>query len=439
VRSGGPRAWLIRGALALATALLVVTLVSQWNEVSTSIRSLTAVGLTGSALFTVLAVGLTVLSWRAVLAGLGAHLPLRAATRIFFVGQVGKYIPGSVWPVLAQMELSRDYGVSRPRSAAASLIVLALAVPCGGFAAASTLPFVSRDALANYWWALIAVPAFAVLLWPPVLTRLLGVAFRLLRRPALEDPLTLRPLLAGAGWLLVSFACYGVATFLLARDLGASIAGPRLLALAVGGYALAWTAGFLVLVVPAGAGVREAVLALALSPALASGPAIVLALVARLLATLADLVWAAVGLALRPRGPRVGAPDDLAHAAENGRVQDAGAVDRGPVDRGPVDRGPVDRRAADRGAADRGAADRCAGTAGGVSAGGVSAMGRSGMGGGAGDAGSGGAGGAAGAGNAVGRDPVGRDPVGRDVAVPSTAGHRSRPTAGHRSRRPAPD
>jgi len=301
----GPRWWAVRGALAIALALGVVTLVSQWNEVRDALRELTVLGVGASGLATLLAIGATVLSWQAVLGGLGATLPTRAAVRVFCVGQVGKYIPGSVWPVVAQMELSRDYGVSRSRSATASLIVLALAVPCGGLAAAVTLPFVSRDALADYWWALVAVPVFAVLLHPTVLTRLLGVAFRALRRPPLEEPLTARPILAGVGWQLVSFACYGVGTWLLARDLAPRTSGIGLLALCVGAYALAWTAGFLVLVLPAGAGVREAVLVLALAPALPTATATLLALIARLLATVADLAWAAIGMALRPRsGPK---------------------------------------------------------------------------------------------------------------------------------------
>lgn len=292
----------MRVFLLVAGVLLVLALVTRWREVRDSLAALGAAGVAGSAVVTVVAVGLTVLSWRAVLRGFGARLPLRAATRIFFVGQIGKYVPGSVWPVVAQMELSRDFGVPRVKSAAASLVVLALAVPCGGLAAAVTLPFVSPDTLARYWWALCAVPLVTALLWPPVLDRLLGVALRVLRRPPLDGPLGWRAVLAGAGWLLVSFACYGLATFLLARDLGPDVGGARLLALAVGAYALAWTAGFLVLVLPAGAGVREGVLVLALSPALAADQALVLALVARLLATVADLVWAAVGLAMRPRG-----------------------------------------------------------------------------------------------------------------------------------------
>jgi uncharacterized membrane protein YbhN (UPF0104 family) len=302
----GARWWLVRGALLLALGLLALALISQWREVRDSFHLLTVGGVIASGIATVLAVGTTVLSWRSLLAGLGARLPLRAAVRIFFVGQIGKYIPGSVWPVLAQMELSRDYGVSRPKAASASLVVLALAVPSGGLAAAVTLPFVSAKALASYWWALAVVPLFAVVLTPPVLSRLLALAFRLLRRPPLDEPLTLRPIMAGAGWLLLSFLWYGLATWLLLRDLDPDVSGARLVLLSVGAYALAWTAGFLVLVLPAGAGVREAVLVLALAPAIASGPATLVALVARLLATVADLVWAAVGVALRGRGPMAG-------------------------------------------------------------------------------------------------------------------------------------
>nr|WP_322769697.1 lysylphosphatidylglycerol synthase transmembrane domain-containing protein [Frankia sp. Cr1] len=294
------RWWLTRVALLLAVGLLCLALVGQWNAVRASFDDLTVVSVAAAGGVTVLAVGTSVLSWRALLVGLGAELPLRAAVRVFFVGQIGKYVPGSVWPVLAQMELSRAYGVPRAKAASASLIVLALAVPCGGLAAAVTLPFVSATALGHYGWALLAAPGFAVVLYPPVLSRLLALAFGLLRRSPLERPLAVGPVLAGAGWLLTGFVLYGVATWLLARDLAPSVHGPRLLLLSVGGYALAWTAGFLVLLVPAGAGVREAVLILALAPVLAHGPATLLALVIRLLATVADLLWAAGGMAVRP-------------------------------------------------------------------------------------------------------------------------------------------
>ena len=64
------------------------------------------------------------MTWRTLLADLGSPLPLRPAAKVFFVGQLGKYIPGAVWPVLAQMEMGRDLGVPRPRSAAAFFLMM---------------------------------------------------------------------------------------------------------------------------------------------------------------------------------------------------------------------------------------------------------------------------------------------------------------------------
>jgi hypothetical protein len=293
----------VRAALLIAAVLLGLALAREWHDVSDSFDELTVLGVVLSGLVTVLAVGTTVLAWRALLVGLGAYLPLRAAIRVFFVGQIGKYIPGSVWPVLAQMELSRDYGVGRAESASASLVVLALAVPSGGVVASATLPFVSTSALGHYWWALLAIPVFLVVLHPAVLGRLLALAARLLKRPGVTQPLGMRHVLAAAGWLMLGFLLYGLAAWLVARDLHPSAGDGRLVLLAIGAYALAWTAGFLIIVLPAGAGVREAVLVLALSPALPKGPALLVAVVARLLATIADLVWAAIGFSLRPRTP----------------------------------------------------------------------------------------------------------------------------------------
>jgi hypothetical protein len=51
---------------------------------------------------TILNVALAGMVWQTILADLGSRLRLTVAARIFFVGQLGKYLPGSVWPVVMQ-------------------------------------------------------------------------------------------------------------------------------------------------------------------------------------------------------------------------------------------------------------------------------------------------------------------------------------------------
>jgi uncharacterized membrane protein YbhN (UPF0104 family) len=100
----------------------------------------------------------------------------------------------------------------------------------------------------------------------------------------------LATLWAGASWL-----CAGLQVFVLATALGAP-ADLRVAALAVGGYALAWAVGFVVVVTPAGAGAREVALAAVLAGTLDRGSVVVVVLLSRVLFTVVDLSAAGLGV-----------------------------------------------------------------------------------------------------------------------------------------------
>ena len=53
------------------------------------------------------------LGWRRCLAALGAPLPRRLVARWYFVGELGKYVPGGIWPIVGRGELARRGGVAR--------------------------------------------------------------------------------------------------------------------------------------------------------------------------------------------------------------------------------------------------------------------------------------------------------------------------------------
>ena len=58
------------------------------------------------------------------MAGLGAALPLREGLATFFVGQLGKYIPGSVWSIGAQAQMAARRSVPPRVTVAAGLLFL---------------------------------------------------------------------------------------------------------------------------------------------------------------------------------------------------------------------------------------------------------------------------------------------------------------------------
>ena len=234
----------------------------------------------------------TMLSWRSVMRDLGSPLPLSDAGRLFFISQIGKYIPGGIWNVVAVGELGRELGVPR-RSSLSGMLVFWLVSVASGLLTGTTY-LLGRGTVTSQQtaWLVLLLPAALVLITPPVLRLVLQLLLRLLRRDPLVQEPTASGLATATMWAMLGWVLAGCQVWLLARGLS-DIGDPSFWG-ALGGYALAWTAGFLVVFAPAGAGVREVVLGGLFSDSLTVGAVVALVLLSRLLITGADFALAAV-------------------------------------------------------------------------------------------------------------------------------------------------
>ncbi|MFI6988534.1 lysylphosphatidylglycerol synthase domain-containing protein [Nonomuraea wenchangensis] len=258
----------------------------EWDGVVAGFARLSVPALAGSLVAVVAALLGAMLTWRTLLADLGSPLPLRPAAKVFFVGQLGKYIPGALWPVLAQMEMGRDLGVPRARSAAAFFLMMPVQLATGLLVTLGTLGW------DRYGWLLLALPALLVLLEPKVINAVIAFGLRKLKREPLDRPLTRRGMLAALGWALAGWIAYGVHLYFVVPQGG--------LVFAVGAFALSWCLGILTFVVPAGAGVREVAMVAVLAPHVSGGAAIAVALSSRIVIIVGDLICAGLaGIAAR--------------------------------------------------------------------------------------------------------------------------------------------
>lgn len=293
------RSRLVRwGFVAVAVGLGGYAVADDWIGVSKALTKIGPLTVAGSLLAVLAGLVATMYVWKRLVAGLGSPLPTSAAARILFLGQLGKYLPGSLWPILAQMELGKTYQVPRHRSASASVLSMLLSLLTGLLTALVMLPFIGES---SYLWAFAVAPVLLACLHPRVLNPLMRRLLRLAKQPEPAHPLTGRTLAAALGWYFINWICNGMQIWLLAVRLGAPPG--RTLLLAIGGYAFAWSAGFLVVFAPAGVGVREVLIVATLSPVLGTGGATAVALVSRALTTAGDLLTAAAAAAYG-RGPR---------------------------------------------------------------------------------------------------------------------------------------
>ena len=301
--------WVRLGFLVLCLALAGAALAAEWQQAAAAVRRLGPAVLVLGLVLSVANVLLAGTAWRSALADLGSTLPLLPAGRVFLIGQLGKYVPGSVLQVVAQAELGHDYGVPRRRTASALAVQMILSVTTALLLVLVAAPFASGAAARRFGWAVLLAPLLLVLLHPRVLNPVMNAVLTRVGREQLEHRTSLAGTLRAGGWAALSWLAAGAQVAVLALALGAPVSG-RTVALAVGGYSLAWAVGFLVVVAPAGAGAREAALAAVMSPVLDRGGLVVLVLVSRLLLTVADLALAGAAVAVTGRraGRQVSAP-----------------------------------------------------------------------------------------------------------------------------------
>lgn len=274
----------------------------RWADVPAVLDELSAPGLALAGLAAGVGNCCGFLAWRAILTDFGARPPLSGAARIFFVGQLAKYLPGKVWPILVQARLGRAYRIPGRSSAVAALLAMLITLGSGLLLTAAALPVLGGRAFERFWWSLLIVPLTLVLFWPPLLNRILTRLLRLARREPMPRPLSPRGISGAVGWSLATWLAYGTHLWLLLVDIGA--VGPQLLLRSVGAFAGSWSVGFLLAVAPAGIGPREVALPLLVGPAVAAPAALVAAVVSRLLLTIVDLLLPAVALLAEWSGRR---------------------------------------------------------------------------------------------------------------------------------------
>jgi len=241
----------------VACGFVVRTLSSEWGRVRDALADASigwlAVGFAAAAL-AMTSIGWT---WRDVLDLLGSTTTRGRVVAWYFLGELGKYLPGGVWPVLGRGEMARRGGVPRSRAYASVALSLATLYLGAALVAVVLLPISLADGgdVGVEALLLLLLPAGFGVLHPKVLTPVLGLVRRITRR---DVQVEIPAWTASAGIVvryIPSWIFVGGASWAVARALSPDAPVARIMFATV----LSWIAGFAAVPVPAGAGVREAV------------------------------------------------------------------------------------------------------------------------------------------------------------------------------------
>ncbi len=243
------------------------------------------------------------LLWRRISTDLHApRASLRTTFRVYFLASLGRYIPGKVWQLAGLAVLAQRAGLPPGTSMAAAVFAQFAFLTTGLLLLAVLLP-----GYAEFWPALAAAVAIvlaALAAWLTIATPLghrvrhavlrragagrtkLETAFSIADRVRVSDALRWEILYA-LTWLVLgaAFAMF-VAAFVPAA------AGADDARFHAGVVAASYLAGYVVMIAPAGAGVRELTMSalLAQHPAIPASAAVLISVASRVWFTIAELL-----------------------------------------------------------------------------------------------------------------------------------------------------
>lgn len=243
--------------------------------------------------------------WRIIIGGFGHRLGWFRAFRIFYLSNLGRYIPGKVWQLFGILYLAKKEGIAPEEAGASFFLAQLFAIPASFvvyFVAAQFEPALLTDRVAFLGtasaWVItggMLMLCLLVVLFPNRLVRCTNILLRKLKRPTIAFGLDKKVALGvflgySVGWVL-----YGVAFWCFVE---AVAPGTNLnLVAAAGAFSAAYQIGYLALFAPGGFGPREVIMSVLLTPYL--GPlAPAVAILARLWAIVVEGLAALMALAV---------------------------------------------------------------------------------------------------------------------------------------------
>jgi uncharacterized membrane protein YbhN (UPF0104 family) len=242
--------------------------------------------------------------YRMLLKAMGIRLGWVKSLGLYCLPQLGKYVPGKVVSAAGVMYIMKREGYRPEEGLALAILFLAIALTGGLVTGLVFLPF------SPGLWDIPAIrllpiilPLLIIGLWPRFFYSVLNFALRVLKRSPLHQSLTYASALRIMLVASVRWAVLGVTFWLFARAMFP--VDLKVLPLLTTALCVSYVVGYAALIAPAGLGVREAVMLVALGQFFSPGQAALLTASCRLWLTLGELFITLIGAILYIRQTRM--------------------------------------------------------------------------------------------------------------------------------------
>ncbi len=283
-------------------------LVTNWSQVVAFDWTLHPFWLPASIVMHLATLAMMSWVWCWLIGAYGHSVRLIDAFAIAYLTNLGRYVPGKIWPVFGMAYLAKTIGIQE-RESVSSWIVALLYANIASLIVGLVLIITNSELLNLFrdWagpertqiftWVVVAalIAGTIVVIIPKLVESVIHWILARLKRDAIDLQITFGRSVTVLLGYVVGWTLYGISFWMLIKGVAGGVELPLVVAIAT--FVVSYQIGYLALFAPAGAGVREIVMVLFLEPYIGEA-AIGVAIVARLWNLVVEMLAAFVSLRL---------------------------------------------------------------------------------------------------------------------------------------------
>ncbi len=278
-----PTKWTLRKVIVtlvkfLLTAIIVYfvarQLVDNWSQVVSYHWSINYFLLLASVAVHLLTFAMFAQVWCMLMHGFGHSVPFKYGFKVAYIANLGRYIPGRIWPVFGMVYVAKKIEIPEQTAVASWAVAQLFAIPPSfavGLAVLLIHPEMLGGKMSEFIGASIGilevitvVSSLILIFLPNWGIKAANVALKIIKRPTIHFDLTIRRAVSVYVGYLICWIAYGFAFWLFTRAVTSEAQVP--LISGIGAFIIAYQAGYLTVFTPGGLGTRELVMYSVLQP-----------------------------------------------------------------------------------------------------------------------------------------------------------------------------
>lgn len=241
--------------------------------------------------------------WERMLRHTGSSVSYFKLFKVWFITNLGKYLPGKVWQFLGMMYMLEKKGVPKKNSFSTGVLAQSFSVISGLFI---SVIFLGADLYSRFFsqkpglmvaGGILSLAILVLLCYPKVLEKILNLGLGILKKEKISLDISGKDVIIYLLSYSLSWLLFGLAFLIFVKAMAQTSFSmyPTL----TGAFAFSLNIGFLALFTPGGLGVREGILVFLLSSFFPLPVSTLISLLSRLWITMGELLCFLIALPLK--------------------------------------------------------------------------------------------------------------------------------------------